>query len=117
MAANALPAPELKLSTEQKPEATIIRGTGKISSATADLLQSTIRELIPGTKRIVLDLTGVEYVDSSGLGALVSVFMAANHANCILELSNPKQRVRDLFKITKLASIFDVNGDNYFGVY
>ena len=57
MAASPTPASELKLSTEQNPEATIIRGTGKISSETADLLQSTIRELIPGTKRIVLDLT------------------------------------------------------------
>jgi anti-sigma B factor antagonist len=117
MAASPIPTPELKLNTEQNPEATIIRGTGKISSETAELLQSTIRQLIPGAKRIVLDLTEVEYVDSSGLGALVSVFMAANHANCILELANPKQRIRDLFKITKLASIFDVNGDNYFGVY
>ena len=60
MAASALPTPELKLSTEQKPDGTVIRGTGKISSATADLLQSTIRELIPGSKRIVLDLTGVD---------------------------------------------------------
>ncbi len=117
MAANAIPTPELKLSTEQKPEETIVRGTGKITAATTNLLQSTIRGLIPGNKRIVLDLTEVEYVDSSGLGALVGVYMAANHANCVLELVNPRQRIRDLFKITKLASIFDVTGDNYFGVY
>jgi anti-sigma B factor antagonist len=117
MAANAIPTPELKLSTEQKPEETVIRGTGKITAATTNLLQNTVRGLIPSNKRIVLDLTEVEYVDSSGLGALVSVYMAANHANCVLEIANPKQRIRDLFKITKLASIFDVTGDNYFGVY
>lgn len=107
MAANAIPIPELQLTTEQKPEEIIIRGTGKISAASAELLQSTVRSLIPGAKRIVLDLTGVEYVDSSGLGALVTLYVAASKAQCMLEISNPKQRVRDLFKMTKLASFFD----------
>ena len=107
MAANPIPTSELQLTTEQKPDETIVRGTGKISAATADLLQTTVRNLIPGNKRIVLDLTGVEYIDSSGLGALVSIYMAASRAQCILELANPKQRVRDLFKMTKLSAIFD----------
>jgi anti-sigma B factor antagonist len=107
MSANPSAIPELQLTTEQKPEETIIRGTGKINATTADLLQTTVRGLIPGKKRIVLDLTGVEYVDSTGLGALVSIYMAANRVQCVLELANPKQRVRDLFKITKLSSVFD----------
>ena len=55
----------------------------------------------------MLDLTGVEYIDSSGLGALVSVYLAAGKAQCELELANPKPRVRDLLKITKLATIFE----------
>jgi anti-anti-sigma factor len=54
----------------------------------------------------VLDLTGIEYIDSCGLGALVSVYLAAGHAKCKLELANPKPRVRDLLKITKLSTIF-----------
>jgi anti-sigma B factor antagonist len=107
MAANAIPTPELELTTEQKQEETIIRGAGKINASTAELLQATVRGLIPGKKRIVLDLTGVEYVDSTGLGALVSIYMAASRAQCVLELANPKQRIRDLFKITKLSSVFD----------
>src|ERR1700730_6859511 len=84
-----------------------VRGTGKITAATADLFQTTIRGLIPDAKRIVLDLTGLEYIDSAGLGALVSVYMAAGRAHCELELANPKPRVRDLLKITKLATIFE----------
>jgi anti-sigma B factor antagonist len=107
MAANAIPSPELDLIIEKNAEGTTIRGTGKITAATADYFQSTIRKAIPECKRIVLDLTGVEYIDSSGLGALVSVYMAAGRAHCELELSNPKPRVRDLLKITKLASVFE----------
>lgn len=107
MAANAIPTPELQLTTEQKPDEIIIRGTGKISAASTEFLQTTVRGLIPGAKRIVLDLTGVEYVDSSGLGALVSLYLAASRAQCMLEISNPRQRIRDLFKMTKIAAIFD----------
>jgi anti-sigma B factor antagonist len=107
MAASFVPSPELELTTEKNADETIVRGTGKITSATADYFQSTIRGIIPGSKRIVLDLTGVEYIDSSGLGALVSVYMAAGRAQCELELANPKPRVRDLLKITKLASVFE----------
>jgi anti-anti-sigma factor len=107
MAANSIPAPELQLTTERKPNEIIVRGVGRISAESAATLQSTVRSLIPDTKRIVLDLTAVEYVDSSGLGALVSLHVAANNAQCMLELANPKQRIRDLFKLTKLASFFD----------
>jgi len=107
MAASAIPSPELELSTEKNADDITVRGTGKITAATADYFQTTIRGLIPDTKRIVLDLTGVEYIDSSGLGALVSVYMAAGRAHCELELANPKPRVRDLLKITKLTTIFE----------
>ena len=108
MAANpVVPTPELQINTEQRADETVVHGSGRITSSTADLLQKAIRGLIPGTKRIVLDLAEVSYIDSSGLGALVSVYMAAGRAHCELELANPKPRVRDLLKITKLASIFE----------
>ena len=107
MAASSIPIPELELNTENNADEITVRGTGKITAATADYFQTTIRRLIPDTKRIVLDLTGVEYIDSSGLGALVSVYMAAGRAHCELELANPKPRVRDLLKITKLSTIFE----------
>lgn len=106
-ATSYVPSPELTLDVEKTADATTVRGTGKIILASADYFQGTIRQLIPETKRIVLDLTGVEYIDSTGLGALVSVYMAAGRAQCILELSNPKQRVRDLLNLTKLASVFE----------
>ena len=116
MAANpVVPTPELQLSTEKKSEETIVHGTGRITSATSDLLQSTIRGLIPGTKRIVLDLTDVNYIDSAGLGALVSVYMAASRAQCDLEMANPKPRISDLFKRSKLAAVFEGHGESFYG--
>lgn len=104
---SSIPNSELELTTEKNAGGTIVHGTGKINSTTAALLQTTVRQLIPDNKRIVLDLTAVEYIDSTGLGALVSVYLAAGKANCELEISNPKPRVRDLLNITKLASVFE----------
>jgi anti-sigma B factor antagonist len=111
MAANPVaPTRELQLSTEKKTDETIVHGSGRITSATSDLLQSTIRGLIPGPKRIVLDLAEVNHIDSSGLGALVSVYMAASRAQCDLELANPKPRIKDLFELTRLAAVFESHG-------
>jgi anti-sigma B factor antagonist len=107
MAASPMPNAALELTTEKNGDEITVRGTGRITAATTEHFQSTIRGIIPGSKRIVLDLTGVDYIDSSGLGALVSVYMAAGRAQCELEVANPKPRVRDLLNITKLSSIFE----------
>jgi anti-sigma B factor antagonist len=111
MAANPLPPRrDLHLSTEKKAEETIVHGSGRITSATSDLLQSTIRGLIPEAKRIVLDMVEVHYIDSSGIGALVSVYLAASRAQCVLELANPQSRIRDLFELSRLTAVFENRG-------
>jgi len=67
--------------------------------------------LVAEGKRIVLDLTNVNFVDSSGLGALVSIYMHAGRAKCGLKIANPKERIRDLFKRSGLAPVFE--GDSF----
>jgi anti-anti-sigma factor len=111
MAANpVVPTRELQLSIERKAEETTVHGVGRITSATSDVLQNTIRGLIPGTKRIVLDLAEVNYIDSSGIGALVSVYMAASRAQCDMELANLQPRIRDLFELSRLNLVFESRG-------
>jgi anti-anti-sigma factor len=108
MAANPVfRAPELKLETEKKSSETTVRATGRITLETSASLEKTLRDLMPEGKRIVLDLTNVDYVDSAGLGALVSVYMHARRTNCALEIANPKQRVWDLFNRSGLAPVFE----------
>lgn len=99
--------PELKLETEKKDLETTVRATGRIILETSATLETTLRDLMPEGKRVVLDLTNVDYVDSAGLGALVSVHMHARRTKCDLEIANPKQRVRDLFNRSGLASVFE----------
>ena len=111
MAANPiLCSPELNLSTEKKTEETVVRASGRITSATSDLLQKTIRGLMSEGRRIVLDLADVHYIDSSGIGAMVSVYMSASRAQCALNIVNAQPRIRDLFEITRLTAVFESHG-------
>lgn len=98
---------ELKLEAEKRSSETIVRAIGRITTATSAMLENTLRDLIPAGKRIVLDLTNVDHIDSTGLGALVSVYMHARRTYCDLEFANPKQHIRDLFKVSGLASVFE----------
>jgi anti-sigma B factor antagonist len=103
----AVPAPELKLETEKKKSETIVRATGRITLETSAALDSSVRDVIAEDKRVVLDLANVDYVDSAGLGTLVGVHLHAKRTKCLLEIANPKQRIRDLFNRSGLASVFD----------
>ncbi len=111
MAANPIPIPELTLEAVRDPEETIVRCTGKITSSTSALLQTTVRSLITETKCVVLDLTNVSHMDSSGLGAIVGVYLSAKRQRCGLKLINLNQRLQELFRITKLASVFGGHED------
>jgi len=111
MAANPItPTPELTFRIEKNAEEATVYGSGRITSATSGLLQATLRGLITETKRIVLDLTNVNYIDSSGIGAMVTVYLAASRVQCELKVVNAQARIRDLFEITKLSAVFENRG-------
>lgn len=75
----------------------------------------TIRVHVPENWSIDSDpqptsLKDVHYIDSSGIGALVSVHMAAGKAQSVLELTNLQPRIRDLFELTRLTTVFENHG-------
>jgi anti-sigma B factor antagonist len=111
MAANPIPIPELGLETVRSPEETLVRCVGRITSSTSATLQSAVRPLIPQSRRLVLDLTDVTYLDSSGLGALVSIYVSARRQECELKLINLNERLKQLFRITQMAKIFEGHQD------
>jgi anti-sigma B factor antagonist len=112
MAANpVIPTPELRLDPEKKGSETIVRATGRITSSTSAKLENALRDLVSENKRVVLELTAVDYIDSAGLGTLVSIYMHARRAGCDLEIANPKQRIRDLFSRSRLSSVFEGHED------
>jgi anti-sigma B factor antagonist len=74
-------------------------------------LRDTIKKLLTQSPDIVLNLRGLEQVDSGGLGALVSLYTSAKHAGGTLKLARLGPRVNDLLYITKLFTIFEVFDD------
>lgn len=107
MAANQfVPSPELQFDTEQTTTETIFHFTGRITSSTTSLLRSAVRAVIPQKRTIVLDLSMVSYVDSSGLGTLVSLWVSAQKAGCELKLISLSQRVKELLHLTSLDKLF-----------
>ena len=109
------PARDLKFETSKTDEETKIVCSGKIISDTSALLQSTVQPLIPGSKRLVLDLTDVSYVDSSGMGALVKLWISTKRADCDFKVINLNERIKDLLRVANLSKILE--GDHEFHNY
>jgi anti-sigma B factor antagonist len=84
----------------------ILAGDG--SAALRDLVRNLISD---GNKKILLNLRNVNYIDSSGLGELVSAFTSMRSGGGELKLLNLTKRVHDLFQITKLYTVFDITDD------
>jgi anti-sigma B factor antagonist len=71
-------------------------------------LRDRVKELISKDSRIVLNLADVTYIDSGGLGTLVSLFITAQNTGAAVKLARLTQRVGDLLQITKLLTVFEV---------
>ena len=75
-------------------------------------LRDLVRDLVSqGHKKILLNLGDVNYIDSSGLGELVSALTSMRKQGCELKLLNLTKRVHDLLQITKLYTVFDITDD------
>jgi anti-sigma B factor antagonist len=104
--------PRLTIAIERTDEVTIVRCRGEVVSEVSNGLYSKVRPIIPGAKRIVLDLSDVTRMDSMGLGALVSLYTSARAAGCEMQLLNIGKRVRELLGLTNLLSIFTIIGEH-----
>lgn len=101
---------ELNITERQAGDVTILDMDGKVTIGEGSVaLRTTIRRLLgEGKNKILLNLGGVGYVDSSGIGELVSSFTAVNKEGGTLKLLNLTQKIQDLLAITKLLTVFDV---------
>jgi anti-anti-sigma factor len=105
-----VPSSRLKLDIQTVEDATVVRLSGNLTRDDAATFKEKVKALIPQTKRLVLDLSEVTYMDSSGLGAVVSVYITARKAGCDLQLINLSKRVRELLGLTNLLSVFETTG-------
>ena len=99
----------LSLETRVAEDVTVICCKGRIAyGAEAAALSGEFAELAPQTRRVVIDLSGVELIDAAGLGALISVALTAQASQCSVTLAAPGNLIRKLLELTKLTSVFEL---------
>ena len=103
----------MKASTRQVDGITIVDLSGRITLGEGSVvLRDTVKDLLgKGQKKILLNLGDVSYIDSSGIGELVSAFTSVRNQGGELKLLNLTKKVHDLLQITKLYTVFDVKDD------
>jgi anti-sigma B factor antagonist len=103
----------MKATNRQVEGVAVVDMSGRITLGEGSVvLRDTIRDLIgKGNKKILLNLGDVTYIDSSGIGELVSAFTAVRREGGELKLLKLTKKVHDLLQITKLYTVFDIKDD------
>ena len=100
----------MQIDEQVKDDVTIVKVTGDITLNKGGdiILKDKINSLLQqGRKKLLLDLGGVSYVDSAGLGQLVQVKVTAGRSSADLKLLNITKRLKDLLVVTRLSTVFD----------
>ena len=100
---------QLKLSTRTVDGVVIVDSAGRIVfGEESAYLRDTVKRLTAEKNNVVLNLSGVDYIDSGGLGTLVSLYTTAHNQGVSIKLANLTRNVGDLLQVTKLLTVFDV---------
>jgi anti-sigma B factor antagonist len=101
---------KLNLEIRETDDVTVIHCQGRIAyRKEAVALSDKVAELLPEARQIVLELSGVEMIDSAGLGELVVILMWAQASRRSIKLAAPPNNVRELLQLTNLASVFEIH--------
>jgi anti-sigma B factor antagonist len=108
----------MTITTREVSHVTIVDIHGRITLGDeTGQLRDTVRQLITqGKKKIVLNLANVDYIDSSGVGELVSSFTTVRNAGGELKLLALTKKVQDVLYVTKLYTVFDIKDDEFTAV-
>ena len=103
----------MKIRIRQANGVTIVDCKGRMDHSVGSVvLRDAVREVLSkGQTKILLNLGEVNYIDSSGIGELVSAFSAVRREGGAIKLLNLTEKVHDVFQITKLYDVFDVTDD------
>ncbi len=99
----------LKIEKRRVDGVTVVSAQGRIMfGEEATALRDFLKQVLSETPRMVLNLSGITYIDSGGLGTLVGVYSSARGTGADIKLTGLGQRLRDVLQITKLATVFEV---------
>jgi anti-sigma B factor antagonist len=103
----------LRVETQIAGDVFILHCTGRIVYGDeCAIFRERVVNMLAGTPKFIVNLKGVEYVDSEGLGTLVGLLVSARNRRGELKLASPRKRVRDLLRRTNLDGVFSVYENN-----
>ena len=99
----------MKVKTQMEGDVAVIHVSGKLMGGPdADVFKETIRNLLDeGYKNVVVNMSQVPFINSTGLGILISAYTTLRKEDGILKLTNVTERIDSLLMITKLGTIFE----------
>jgi len=107
------PAPILTFTVERYAEFIVVHCSGRLVSGVSQQLNVEAGQLLPGPNRIILDFEKLTHMDSTGLGALVRLYVHAKSAGCTLQVINMGKSIRNLLGITHLLSVLESVGEHH----
>jgi anti-sigma B factor antagonist len=100
---------QLTIVTEHVDHEVILHAGGSVDLHGGDLLEDAARPFLEAGQRLVVDLSEVQFIDSSGLGALIALQQQAADAGGELALRSPSRAVRRVLDVTQTAPVFEVD--------
>lgn len=99
----------LKLDSREVDGVTVVNCQGRIVFGEESAhLRDDLKKILASSRKLVLNFSGISYIDSGGLGTLVGVYSSARSAGADIKLTGLGQRLRDVLQITKLVTVFEV---------
>src|SRR3989454_12143752 len=103
------PMQKLRLESRVSDDVTVVYCRGRIVYDEAATLSEKLAELLPHSRQIVLELSGVNVIDGAGLGEFVVLLMWARANQGAIKLAAPTRPVYEVLKLTRLASVFEIH--------
>jgi anti-anti-sigma factor len=98
---------EFRVHSYTSETALVVECHGKLTSENALKLRDEVRKFMPGQRSILLDLKGVPQMDSTGLGAVATLYVSGRTRGCQLKVINAAPQIRKLFSVTNLLLLFE----------
>lgn len=108
---SSLPTPDqpLRVDIQQRGDLAIVKLSGSASMDACGSLQGRLYELIDlDIKRLILDMSDLDFMSSVGLGAIIAAYLRGRHRNCEIKLVGPQPRILELLDLTRLTRLFEV---------
>jgi anti-sigma B factor antagonist len=96
----------LAFEIEREGDTAVVKCHGRLVAGTTEALYQEVKDLLPQTKVVVVDLAALTYVDSTGLGTLVRLHASARKLGCDFKLLHLGKQLRNVLKLANLLSVF-----------